>query len=458
MKSRKAEIVRRVHALPTLAFDEDRSLTSFSGLVLFQALFQSLGLLARLRRCFSHLGGSRVYGLARILLQLIVHVLVGFRRLRDRDYYADDPLVCRVLGVSKLADTATISRTLAAGDERSVENLRGVVREGVLERVRAEQLPRLTLDFDGSVLSTARHAEGSAVGYNPKRKGARSYYPLFCVISQLGMFFDMLHRAGNVHDSNGAVAFIRECVERVRAELGRVVLEARLDTAFFDERVLEMLEELKVEYAAAVPFARFVKLRYLVDSRTHWLPIDDEWSYFEISWRPKTWSKRRRIILVRRRRKTRLKGPLQLDIFEPVSHEYEYKAIVTNKKVTAATVIQFLNGRGVQEATYGEAKQYAALGYIPCRRLVANQLFTLSSLLAHNLSRELQLRANPQRRRCTRTRACQFAVSTLGTIRDRLLRRAGRLSRPQGRLTLTVAASEPARDEFEGFLEHLRAA
>jgi hypothetical protein len=30
---------------------------------------------------------------------LIVHLLLGFRRLRDIDYYADDPIVKRVVGV-----------------------------------------------------------------------------------------------------------------------------------------------------------------------------------------------------------------------------------------------------------------------------------------------------------------------------------------------------------------------
>src|SRR5690606_5838950 len=123
-----------------------------------------------------------------------------------------------------------------------------------------------------------------------KRKGARSYYPLFAVVSQLGMFFDMLHRPGNVHDSRGATEFIRACVRAVHERLGRVALEARLDAAFFDERVVALLEELRVEYAAAVPFARFVTLRYLVDRRERWCRIDDEWSYFETSWRPKSWS------------------------------------------------------------------------------------------------------------------------------------------------------------------------
>lgn len=458
MRSSKAEIIRRVHAIPTIAYDDAKRLTSFSGLVLFFTLFRSIGLLARLRRCFAHLGSGRVFGTARVVLQLIVHVILGFRRLRDRDYYADDPLVCRMLGVSRLPDVATISRTLADADGKSVVNLRGLLRDLVLERLAALKLARVTIDFDGSVLSTARRAEGAAVGYNPKRKGARSYYPLFAVVSQLGMFFDMLHRPGNVHDSRGAKEFIGECVDAVRDRLRRAVIEVRLDAAFFDESVLGQLERLRVEYAASVPFLRFIGLRHLVDSRQRWLRIDDQWSYFETKWRPKSWSSKRRVILVRRRQRTRRKGPLQLDLFEPVDFEFTYKAIVTNKTVTAATVVAFFNGRGLQEQVFGDAKQDAGLGYVPCKRLVPNQLYALSTMLAHNLGRELQLRAEPKPRGTTPTRATVFVLRSLGTIRDQLVRRAGALTRPHGRLALTVAAPPSARVEFDHLLEHLHAA
>ena len=50
----------------------------------------------------------------RIVLLLIVHLLLGFRRLRDVDYYRDDPLVRRLLGLHRLPDVATLCRTLAA--------------------------------------------------------------------------------------------------------------------------------------------------------------------------------------------------------------------------------------------------------------------------------------------------------------------------------------------------------
>jgi hypothetical protein len=54
MKYSKAEVHCKTHGLPALRF-EDSQLTSFSGLILLQALFARLGLKEKLRRCFSHL-------------------------------------------------------------------------------------------------------------------------------------------------------------------------------------------------------------------------------------------------------------------------------------------------------------------------------------------------------------------------------------------------------------------
>ena len=53
-----------------------------------------------------------------------------------------------------------------------------------MERLAREGLSRVTLDYDGSVSGTGRHAGGTAVGFNRKRKGARSYHPLFRTIAQ----------------------------------------------------------------------------------------------------------------------------------------------------------------------------------------------------------------------------------------------------------------------------------
>lgn len=459
MKSSRTEIHRGVHAIPDIRFD-DHVMTSFAGLVLFQHLFKRLDLKRRLRSAFGEADRKRSFGLGLVVLQLIVHVLIGFKRIRGRDYYSRDPLVCRVLGVARLPDVATISRTLGAATVQEVTRLRALMRRLVLDRLTKLKLRTVTLDFDGSVQSTRRHAEGSAIGYNKKRKGNRSYYPLFCTVSQTGQFLDLLHRPGNVHDSRGAEVFVAEKVKDVRDVLPRVRLEARFDSAFFSEKLLSQLETQRVEYSVSAPFERFPGLRARILRRTSgWEKIDDVHSFIEIKWKPKSWSHsdERRFIAIRTRRVKRLKGPLQLDIFEPRDHEYEYKVFVTNKPVGAGVAMKFHNGRGNQEAIIGEGKRWAALDYIPCRRLVANQIYSSCAMLAHNLARELQMVVDaPRTTRTLPTRAANFTFSKLGTIRDLLLRRAGSLTRPGGRHTLTIAACDTSRETIEHYVSRLR--
>ena len=114
---------------------ENQSLTSFAGLVLFQPLFAVLNLKTRLRECFRHLAAGKVLGPATIFLQLIVHLLLGFRELRDSRAYRDDPLVKRILGLDRLPDVATLSRMLKNADAKSVDHLRHLLRHMVFERL-----------------------------------------------------------------------------------------------------------------------------------------------------------------------------------------------------------------------------------------------------------------------------------------------------------------------------------
>lgn len=458
MKSSKTQIHSKVHSLPVLRFEESQRLTSYAGLVVFQAFFQRLNLKEQLRGCFSHLRVHPIFGHATTIVLLIVHLLLGFRRLRGLDYYRHDPLVARLLGLRHLPDVATVSRALASTDAQSVENVRGLMRRLVLGRLASERFARITLDFDGSVLSTKGHAEGTAVGFNKVKKGARSYYPLFCTVAQTGQFLDRLHRSGNVHDSNGSLQFMMECFQNVRRELPSVLLEARIDSAFFDDDRLSALERERVQFTCSVPFERFVELKAIVEAEKCWARINDDWSFAESSWRPKSWSCQFRFLLLRQKKRSQIKEPLQLDLFEPKSFEFEYKVIVTNKKESARSVLHFHNGRGTQEKIFAEAKQHAALDVIPARTLCANQLFTLSAMLAHNLTRELQMIAGPATRSTDPKRAPRWEFLELGTLRQRFLHLAGRLTRPAGYLTLTISQNPVVRADIEHFLGALKPA
>jgi hypothetical protein len=455
VKSSKAEIQAKFHKIPLIRF-EDQKLTSFSGLLIFQALFHRMHLKERLSKCFSHLKTSPIFGRHLVVLLVVVHLLIGFRRLRELDYYRDDPLVLRLMGLRKLPDVCTISRALSQMEQEGVEKVRELFSFLVLEGLKREALPRLTFDFDGSVQSTKGHAEGTAVGFNKAKKGARSYYPLFCTVAQTGQFFDIYHRPGNVHDSNGAEQFMMDCFSKARAELKDALFESRMDSAFFSQKILQVLDGLQVKFSASVPFERFPELKTMIEQRKRWRGIDKHWSFFESNWRPKSWKNHYRFLFIRKRVKTQQKGPLQLDLFEPRDFQFDYKVLVTNKTGSAKSLVLFHNGRGSQEAIFGDAKTDAALDIIPSRRLAGNQVFTLCAMMAHNLSREIQMLASPPLPRTLPKRPAAWTFERLDTIRHRIIQRAGRLTRPRGELTLTMSANQAVRNDLLHFLEVVR--
>jgi len=457
VKSSKSQIHAKYHRIPAIRF-EDQQLTSFSGLLIFQLLFKRLNLKQRLKSCFSHLKVSPIFGHHLVTMLLIVHLLLGFRRLREADYYRDDPIVLRLMGLRKLPDVSTISRTLSQIESDGVENVRQLSRSLVIEGLKRESMPRLTLDFDGSVQSTKAHAEGTAVGFNKKKKGSRSYYPLFCTVAQTGQFFDLHHRPGNVHDSNGAGQFMLNCFTQAKATLKNTLFESRVDAAFFNQNILSIFHDNHVKFTASVPFERFPQLKAMIEHRKHWRKIDKQCSYFETDWKPKSWNASYRFIFIRKKTKKQYKGPLQLHLFEPRDFNYDYKVIVTNKTESAKTVVLFHNGRGSQEGIFGDAKNDAALDVIPSRRLAGNQMFTLCAMMAHNLSREVQMIAAPSAQRALPKRPAAWPFERLDTLRHRIIQRAGRFTRPQGELTLTMSANRAVRKDLLYFLDVLQKA
>lgn len=454
MKYNKKEIHCKAHGQPAIRF-EDQSLTSFSGLFIFQRLFSKLGLKEKLRDCLIPQKDGSQYGFGQVVYQLIVHLILGYRSLRESRYYREDPMLKRVLGVVRLPDVGTISRILAKADGRTVERLRRICRKLVLDRIIILGLTRLTLDFDGSVISTMRRAEGTAVGYNRKKKGARSYYPCFCTIAQTGQILDIMPRSGNVHDSNGAVWFVLSCLKEVWGGIPGVKVEVRMDGAFFSDEIVTLLDRFGVEFTISVPFERFPVLKGMIEGRQSWKRFDPHLSFFESSWKPISWSARYRFVFIKKRVKLQHKEPVQLDLFIPYEYGCDYKVIVTNKQCRLKKVLAFHNGRGSQEGVFAELKSQSQMDYVPFRSWVANQIYLLCSVLAHNLGRELQMSVRTKDNRTTEKRSALWNFLQLDTLRRTLIQRAGRFTIPKGQLTLTISANETVQKEFLHYINAL---
>jgi len=249
-----------------------------------------------------------------------------------------------------------------------------------------------------------------------------------------------------------------DCFQNARAALKETIFESRVDSAFFNQDVFSVFNDNHVKFTASVPFERFPQLKEMIEQRKRWNRIDKKWSFFETQWKPKSWDDTFRFIFTRKKTKKQHKGPLQLDLFEPRDFNYDYKVIVTNKGESPKSVVLFHNGRGGQEAIFGDAKNDTALDAIATKKLAGNQIFTLCAMMAHNLSRELQMIAAPPAPRALPKRPAAWTFERLDTLRHRIIQRAGRLTRPQGELTLTMSANHAVRKDLLHFLNVLQKA
>ncbi|NJL28318.1 MAG: type I addiction module toxin, SymE family [Thermoanaerobaculia bacterium] len=188
------------------------------------------------------------------------------------------------------------------------------------------------------------------------------------------------------------------------------------------------------------------------------LALSRETAYFELTWKPKSWARRSRFLVIRSQRAVQRSGPLQLDLFIPQVAGFEFKVIVTNKRISARHVVAYHEGRGTQEAIFAGLKSQGPMDCIPVRKLMGNQTFLLAVIFAHSLDRELQMQTRPVQRQTTEKPAPLWIFEQLNTLRKRLIQQAGCLTRPQGRLTLTLGTSPVIKEEFLGYLGHLQAA
>ena len=106
------------------------------------------------------------------------------------------------------------------------------------------------------------------------------------------------NRPGNVHDSKGAVAFMRELIDDLRRRLGRsLALEFRMDGAFFQREIIELLERRKAGYAVKVRFFKWLGLLPLIRERQRWHTLGEGLGCFELSLDIAPWEKTLRVVV-----------------------------------------------------------------------------------------------------------------------------------------------------------------
>ncbi|MCP4965670.1 MAG: IS1380 family transposase [bacterium] len=436
----------------------DEALSAHGGLELFSRYMAERGWLARLREVFAARRCDTDYGSWRMSLAVIGMLIVGGSRLAHLRQLGRDPVFLRFARLRKLPSERTLSRWLGQMTEGLRDRLQALLRDVAFATWSAAEMARVTIDLDGTVIRTGVCVEGAERGFNPHHPKDPSYYPLTAHLAQTGQMLGVWNRAGNTHDSVGAVDRLRELIGDVRERLGSVPLEVRLDSAFCQKAVLDLLTASGVEYTIKMPMWKWLEVRKRITQRKRWTRVNASVDGFSLSLRIDKWKRTERVVVFRKRISGKPAKNFQLSLFQPDDGFYEYSMVTTNKTCNEATVWAFMAGRGSHENTLGELKNGLAFASVVTQDWDANSAWQIFNALTHNLVRDFQLHAGiATKKKNTRKRTPRLLFRKMRTLRFEWIHLPARIARPQGRAELRIAAEPSTRKRFNRALEQLAA-
>jgi len=361
-------------------------------------------------------------------------------------FVQDDPLVRRFSGVRLIPTARTLSRWLKRFTMTTVARLQALNAAVVARMLTTLGLATLTVDVDGTVVSTGLQVERAFRGFNPHHRKVPSYYPILAHLAETTHVLRVKNRSGNVHDGKAGVPFLREVWTQLATAVGRSVrLRFRMDGAFFREDVLRWLQARSVGYAVKVPFYRWLDLQAAIRAQTTWHRVAPAVSGFVLGHVPTPWRVPVSVAVFRKKVHHRSPKNYQLDLFDPNDGHYEYSAVTTNLNLTLPSLWQFMGGRGGHEKTIGELKHGLAFGSVPTASYAANSAWQQLVALTHNLLVNFQLATGAAARPRSRKRTVLHTLHSIQTLRFVLFHRAGLLVRPEGKMRLRLTDNPATR-------------
>lgn len=351
---------------------EETHITHFGGMWLIQRFCKWLALKKRLQDYVRFVQRNQDYHAAELFLALMYAIIMGLRRINKTEILQYNGAFLEMLGLKRFPDQSTLRRFLK---RLSADSIRRLVRLHDSLRMQLFALPhrRTTLVFDiaSVVIVIYGKAEGARVGYNPKKKGRRSYHPIFCFESHFQEFWHGSLRPGNAGTSTGAVPFIKRCLAKVPKDIARNRIRFRMDSGFYGRRVIRFLDAngcgyviMAKEYATIKARARNCKFHV----------IGKGWEIGEF--REKIHYKLKemhRFVVVRRPIPEDPEEEKQLKLFK--DKRYAYHIFVTNLKTSAWRVYLFYRPRATIEKNNREFLYDYPLGKIPTNSWIANVAF-----------------------------------------------------------------------------------
>jgi hypothetical protein len=407
----------------------DNKLTGNAGLVQLGRFAKKLGLHNILERNLSiSRGHNAKYDIATAILMLMMGALISVKHLSQMSMLKGDSVIRKLFGWVQFPHSSTFGRIFKLFKHVNCQELSEAENDARRKVWSKKWYGRLILDLDSSVRGVYGSQEGAAKGFNPHKKGQKSYNPLFCYIFQNRECLHSWFRAGNANSGNGAVDFIKECYSRIPKRVWKIIWRA--DSAFFNGKAMDVIEERQGHYIFKVSFKGLVKLLMA----QNWRPMRRRpgWEMIEFEHRCHKWKKGRRFVAVRRLVHENTEGLL---FPKP---QYEFFCYVTNLDLNPWEAHKFYGKRATCENLIEWCKNQIASGSFLTKDFWANSAMFQTCILAYNLLAWMMWLTNKK----------GFCEEP-NTIRAWLIRTPARLITSGGRLILKLPRDYFFKEQWE---------
>jgi len=418
---------------------EESGLTHFAGMALIHAFCQKLGLKRLLQQTLRPAPHYRDYHPAELILALLYAIIVGLDRINATEILQYNGAFQQIVGLPQFPNATTLRRFLRRLRPRHIRQLvrlHDQLRQALFARPRPRS--SLVFDLDSVVLVIYGHAEGARVGYNPKKRGRRSYHPLLCFEAHRQEFWHGSLRPGNTVAATGAVPFLRVCLAKVPRGIPRSRIRVRGDAGFFGKRVVEFLDGARVGYTLVAK--EYQPIKALAQS-CRFQRLRSGWEVGEFQYQPGRWAQPHRFVVVRRPIPADPVEAKQLTLFK--DKKYAYHVLVTNLRTHPWRVWCFYAQRARIERHIRELLYDYPLAKIPTAEWLPNVAFFQLLLLAFDLVHYFRRLCLPP----------AYQGKTLKTVRRELLVIPGRLVKSKNRYRLKL----PNGYHFESTFRHASA-
>lgn len=300
---------------------------------------------------------------AEILGTILLSILAGHKRYAHMTAIRQDGVLPGLLGIERLRSEDAVRRALARGDEQALTLWMDLHLNETFEELL--EWPWV-LDIDATVKTVYGRQEEARVGYNPHKPGRPSYAYHTSMIAKARLVLNVDVHPGNQTASEYAQPGLWEWLEaRPREQWPDLI---RGDVAFGTERMMAEAEARELPYLFRLrrtPGAE--KLLREMWGQRKWVDAGDGWQGAETSLALQGWSRRRRVIVLRRKVRESLviaepaksAQPLLagLELLGTGKELYEYALLVTTcEEQSVLALAQLYRDRGNAENVFDELK------------------------------------------------------------------------------------------------------